>query len=88
MVAYDRLLVAHANDVFCRGHEYIRGRSGYDFYGSHFSHGYVYEYCDDLFHSFVGCFDIYSIMSPGTRMIFAQKSNVKLPQYAEESRTI
>jgi hypothetical protein len=65
VVSYDKLIAAHADDVFCRGHEYVRSGSGYDFYGPHFSHGYVYKCRDDLFHSFVRCFNIYSLMSPG-----------------------
>ena len=64
MVAYDRFLVAHAYDVFCRGHEYIRRLGVYNFSVSHFGHGYVHECCDDLLHSFVGCFDIYFLVSP------------------------
>ena len=64
-MTYDSLLVAHADDVYCRGHEYVRRSGGYDFYGSHFSHGYDDDYGDHLFHSFVRCFDIYSLMSPG-----------------------
>ena len=38
---YDRLAVAHANDVLRRGHEHVCRSGGYDFYGAHFSHGYA-----------------------------------------------
>lgn len=88
MAAYDRLLVAHADDVSCCGYEYVRRARGYAFYGSHFGHGYDVECYYALFNSFVGCFDIYSLMNPDkTRMKYKQK-NVKFSQCAKESSTI
>jgi len=63
VVTYDSLLVAHADDGSCRGHEYVRSRGGSGFYGSHFSHGYGYECCDGLFYSFVGYYDTNFLMS-------------------------
>ena len=63
-MSYDSLPVDRTNGFACRGHEFIRGRGGYGFYGSHFSHGYVYGRCYDLLRSFIGYYDIDFLVSP------------------------